>query len=93
VQVRPDQWDDTAMIQLTEYPLGVVVFGCRGIGIKPDIVMRAPHVNAAEYQVAVLSSQLEWQVKAQYDVKTSSSCRAALRCTRRGRRTRHSTHI
>jgi hypothetical protein len=68
VQVRPGQWNDTAMIQLTKYPLGVMVWGCIGIDIKRDLVMMSPYVNAAEYQAAVLDSQLEGQANTQYGV-------------------------
>jgi hypothetical protein len=45
-----------------------MVWGCIGIGIKPDLVMMSHHVNAAEYQAAVLGSQLEVQRNAQCDV-------------------------
>ena len=68
VRVRPGQWNDQATIQLTKYPLGVMVWGCIGIGIKPDLVMMSHHVSAVEYQAAVLDSQLEGQAKAQYGV-------------------------
>ena len=68
VRVRPGQWNDTATIQLTKYPLGVMVWGCIGIGIKPDLVTMSHHVNAAEYQAAVLGSQLEAKANAKYGV-------------------------
>ena len=68
VRVRPGQWNDTATIQLTKYPLGVMVWGCIGIGFKPDLVTMSHHVNAAEYQAAVLGSQLEAKANAKYGV-------------------------
>jgi hypothetical protein len=68
VGVRPGQWNDTATPQLTKYPLGVMVWWC--IGVRPDLVMMPHHVNAAEYQAAVLDNQLEWQANAQYGVNT-----------------------
>jgi hypothetical protein len=53
---------------LAKHPLGVRVWGCTGIGVQQDLVMMAPHANAAEYQAAVLDNQLEGQANAQYDV-------------------------
>jgi hypothetical protein len=56
VRVRPGQRNDTATIQLTKYPLCVMVWRCICLGTKPDLAMRSPHVNAAEYQTTVLAA-------------------------------------
>jgi hypothetical protein len=58
VRARPGKWNSTATVATTKYPLGVMVWGCIGVGLKPDLVMMSHHVNAAEYKQAVLGSGL-----------------------------------
>ena len=66
VRVKAGPWNVTATIATVKYPVGVMVWGAIGVGLKPGLVRMSKHVNAAEYQQAVLSCGLADAAAEQY---------------------------
>ena len=58
VRVRPGQWNATATIATVKYPVGVMVWGVIGRGLKPQLVRMSKHLDAREYRGAVLGCGL-----------------------------------